>query len=110
MDDSEARQSLIHSNRMLMEGRTNRRLLEVLLAEFGSVEKAFVINWIPEQGEDIYTVAVPPGTIATVEIPRDESPIVPIIEKVPFDQYRRDSIRLTKAIRRKLSVVRDLWT
>jgi hypothetical protein len=94
---------------MLMEGQTNQRLLEVLLAEFGSVEKTFVINWIPEQGEDIYTVAVPPGTIATVEIPRDESPVVPIIEKVAFDQYRRDSKRMTNEIRRKLSVVRDLW-
>jgi hypothetical protein len=108
MDDSDVRRALMHSNRVLMEGQTNRRLLEALLTEFGSVEKAFVIDWIPEQGEDIYTVAVPPGTIATVEIPRDESLIVPIIEKIPFDQYRRDSKRMTKEIRRKLSVVRDL--
>ena len=81
MDNSEARQSLMHSNTTLMEGQTNRRLLEVLLAEFGNVEKAYVINWLPEQGEDIYTVAVPPDTIATVEIPRDESAVIPIIQK-----------------------------
>ena len=109
MDDSDTRKSLMHSNRMLMEGQTNRRLLEALLTEFGSIEKAFVIDWIPEQGEDIYTVAVPPGTIAIVEIPRDESLIDPIIEKLPFDQYRRDSKHMTKAIRRKLSVVKDIW-
>lgn len=109
MDNSEIRQSLMHSNRMLMEGQTNRRLLKVLLEEFGSVEAAFVIDWIPEQGEDIYTVAVQPGTIATVEVPRDESSEIPIIEKVPFDQYRRDSKRMTKAVRRKLTVVNDLW-
>lgn len=94
---------------MLMEGRTSRRLLEALLAEFGSVEQAFVIHWIPEQGEDIYTVAVPPNTIATVEIPRDQSLLVPPIEKVPFDQYLRHSKHMTKSIKRKLSHVRDLW-
>ena len=110
MTDDEIEQTLILSNRMLVEGRTNPRLLEVLLAEFGSVDRTFVIDWIPEQGEDIYTVAVPPSTIATVEIPRDENPVViPIVKKVPFDQYRRNTRRTTKAIRRELSVVKRLW-
>ncbi len=111
MRNEEIEESLIELNRMLREGLTNRRLMEVLLTEFESLDLVFVIGWIPEQGEDIYTVAVPPNTIATVEIPRHESDTAPpLIEKVPFDQYGRDTKRLSKEVRRKLSVVEQLWS
>lgn len=110
MRDEEIEQSLIRSNRMLLEGQTNRRLTEVLLAEFGSLDRVFVIDWIPEQGEDIYTVAAPPNMIATVEISREESDTATsVLEKVPFDIYRRNTKRTTKTIRRKLSIIEHLW-
>ena len=72
MTDCEIEQSLIHSSKLLLEGHTNRRLLEAILSEFGNLSEAFVIDWIPEQGEDIYTVVIPPDTVAIVEISRDD--------------------------------------
>jgi hypothetical protein len=110
MTDDEIEQSLIRSSKMLLEGQISQRLTEVLLAKFGNLDRAFVIDCIPEQREDIYTVAVPTNTIATVEIPRDENAVdIPLIEVVPFDQYRRDTKSTTKAIRRMLPIVGRLW-
>jgi hypothetical protein len=109
MTDCEIEQSLVRSSKLLLEGRTNRRLLEAILSHFGNLSEAFVIDWIPEQGEDIYTVVVPPDTVAIVEVSRDDSaPEMPVIQRVPFDQFRRDTKSTTKEIRRKLSVLEKL--
>ncbi len=100
MTDCEIEQSLIRSSKLLLEGKTNQRLLNVLLAEFGNIDQAFVIDWIPEQGEDIYTVVIPPDTVTIVEISRDDcAPETPLIQRVPFDQYRRGTRSTTKEIR-----------
>jgi hypothetical protein len=109
MTDGEIEQSLIRSSKLLLEGHTNGRLLEAILSEFGNLLKAFVIDWIREQGEDIYTVVVPPDTVAIVEVSRDDcAPDEPVIQSVPFDQYRRATKNTTKEIRRKLFVVERL--
>ena len=106
MTDREIEQSLIRSSKLLLEGHTNRRLLEAILSEFGNLSKAFVIDWIPEQGEDIYTVVVPPDTVAIVEVSRDDgAPEMPLIQRVPFDQYRRRTRGTTKEMRRALAVL-----
>jgi len=109
MTEAEIEHSLLWSKKMLLEGQTNRRLLDVLLSEFRNLEQAFVIDWIPEQGEDIYTIAVSEEIIATVEIPRDENTREkPLIEITSFERYERDAKNMTKATRRKLSTIKKL--
>jgi hypothetical protein len=82
-------------------------LARVLRAEFGVLNSAYVIDWVPEQGENIYTVVVRPDLIAIVEIPRDpDSSEMPAIERVPLKQYRRQ--RLSKLSRRALDVAIQL--
>jgi hypothetical protein len=106
MNDDEIEQSLIRASKLQLEGHSNRRLLKMLLSEVGNLNQAFVIDWIPEQGEDIYTIVVPPDTVAIVEVPRDDSDSgVPMIQRMHFHQYRRGIKSTTKEIRRKLTVV-----
>ena len=111
MNDALLTRVLVDSNRMLLNGQSHPRLLGVLLVEFVSIESVYIINWIPEQGEDIYIVAAPPNTIATVEVPREEGvDLTPTIKKVPFDEYRLRTNQLSKESKRKLAIVARLWS
>jgi hypothetical protein len=60
MTDADLEQSLLQSSELLLKGHSNERLRRLLLSEYGDIQYAFVIDCIPEQAEDIYTVVIPP--------------------------------------------------
>src|SRR5262245_33929307 len=67
-DDLKA--ELLRSMELLLSGRTSLTLLKVLRAHWPWLKRAFVIYWIPDQGEDLYWVLVDSEQVAVVEVPR----------------------------------------
>ncbi len=94
------------SSRALLDPANNEPLACVLRKEFDGLRSAYVLHWIPEQGEDIYEVVVGPETLAVIEIPKPElSSDPPIIERVRLKRclrQRRGGVgrrKLERAIR-----------
>jgi hypothetical protein len=85
------------------------RLKGVLDAEFGPLSAAYILRHIPEQGEDIYDIAIPPDLVATVEVPYRWNTIdQPLVQRQSWDEYRRAFRRLPRDVRRELAVVERL--
>jgi NADPH-dependent 7-cyano-7-deazaguanine reductase QueF-like protein len=83
--EQDFRERLIRSNRSLRE-RTGP-LAAVLETAGVDVANAYVISWIPEQGEDIYDVLTTAGGIVTVELPHDSGEI--LLARQSLKDYER---------------------
>lgn len=80
------REELIRSNLSLRSG-DNKQLAKALASAKVNVVGAYVLYWIPEQGEDIYRVLVPTSEVLTVELPRDGGPV--LLEREGLASYER---------------------
>jgi hypothetical protein len=99
--DQEIADALLRSSRERFAA--NDTLIKVLLREEPRLAHAFVINWIPDQGEDFYIVVLNPRTILSVEIPREVSDAMgPVVERISHKSYSKR--KLGKDRRRKLNV------
>jgi hypothetical protein len=67
---SDIEEGLVRSNALLLHGDGNTELRDLLLRECPALSSAYIVDWIPEQAEDIYTVVVDGDTILVAEIPR----------------------------------------
>lgn len=77
----------------------------MLRTTFGEVKTAYILNWTPEQGEDIFTILVDLDKIAKVEISRVNHSEVPLIETINLREFQRG---LSKIFQIKLAVAIDL--
>jgi hypothetical protein len=64
------RQRLLQGSADLLADKCKDVLGLALRHFFPGLKRAFVMHWIPEQGEDIYWVLVSSTEIAEIEIPR----------------------------------------
>jgi len=96
------REQLLRTNAALNDG-SDDRLVDALRAETANVADAFVLDWVMDQGEDIYTVLVSPDEIVVVEVPRDDGEIL-VVRRTLAD-YRRGC---RKSARIKIAVALDL--
>lgn len=89
--DEEVEHSLRAWSQSILAGNANPRLLRVLQAECGQLRDVFLINYIPEQGEDIFVVATSPTTVLVIEVSRVE-PAAPAVltEKCTLKAYWRN--------------------
>lgn len=51
--EQELREQLILSNESLFKNEEKKRLLKAIKSLFREMKTAYIIHWIPEQGEDI---------------------------------------------------------
>ncbi|EPX55097.1 hypothetical protein D187_009603 [Cystobacter fuscus DSM 2262] len=102
-DTERLSQELESSNSWLFEGQ-NSRLLSALTAVCPGLKKAFVVDWIPEQGEDIYTVVAGPDLLVVVEVDRLSVAVEPIVEVFSVRDYKKAHPSLTISSRRKLEL------
>lgn len=103
--EAKYRSELIDSNHLLFSGRGNRRLLASINRAFSDMESAFVLDWVPEQGEDIFTVLVNDNKIAVFELARSSNELADACDVRTVEAYRR-GLRKHRAI--KLAVALDL--
>jgi hypothetical protein len=91
----------------MFSGSTNPLLLAALKANFPWLSFALIVNWIPEQAEDIYWVLIDLDRIAIVEISRLCSDLADVsVEVVDLNKYKER--RLSIDSRPKLEVAIDL--
>ena len=64
------RAELILSRDELFKKNGAPRLLKILRTNYPDLDSAFVLHWIPEQGEDIYEILINEHEIIAVEISR----------------------------------------
>ena len=101
------RADLLSSMASMLSGSTNPLLLAALEAAFPWLSFALIVNWIPEQAEDIYWVLIDLDRIATVEISRLSSDLADVsVEVLDLNKYKER--RLSIENRRKLEVAIDL--
>src|SRR5688572_19519424 len=106
----EIEQTLQESSRDLLSGGSNPELKAALLGAIQNISDAYVIDWIPEQGSDIYTVIIPPDKRVVVEVPRRGVEQHQQEATIEIHEYN-DTLNtkgLSREKRNKLSAVKNL--
>ncbi|WP_433943155.1 hypothetical protein [Paenibacillus sp. SN-8-1] len=103
--EQEIRELLIKSNQLLFKSEDKITLLEVIKSFYTEMITAYIINWIPEQGEDIYKILINDSIIAEIELERNNSEIEPKVKTITISQYLKG---LNKQNQIKLAVALDL--
>ncbi|MDD4403045.1 MAG: hypothetical protein PHI24_14665 [Desulfitobacteriaceae bacterium] len=103
--EQEFRNELLMSHKALFEDDSGNRLLRVLKMHFKGFKTAYIINWIPEQGEDLYTVLIDTDMIAKVEVSRITHNNEPIVETFKLKEFQKGLSKLSQI---KLAVAVDL--
>lgn len=76
---------MIKSHIALFHDEKEIRFLNALKDNFPQMITAYILYWIPEQGEDILTCLINTDLIAEIEIDRHDLTAKPIIEFCPLD-------------------------
>jgi len=96
--EEEYRAELLKGHDSLFKQKGNKkRLLAVIKKTFPDMQTAYVLDWIPEQGEDIYTILVNVDSIAEIEVPmcNNNTPkVIRIIAVSDFQRYLRKHKRI----------------
>lgn len=103
--EQDFRKELAASNITLSQDDKKIALLEVLKATFGEIRTAYILNWTPEQNEDIYIILVGLDKVAKVEISRINCFEAPVIEIFMLKDFKKG---LSKIFQIKLAVAIDL--
>lgn len=97
-----AKRELLQKAEGLVSKDTDNVLGLALKHFFPEIARAFVLYWLPEQGEDIYWLLVGPQKVAKIEIPRGSSggECASMLEILTVEEYK--SRKLSRITRRKL--------
>lgn len=101
--EEQLREELVRSNLALRDGSYGLRLTALLKSVNVNLADAYVLQWIPEQGEDIYTLLVSSSEVLIVEIPRGKGEGQ--LDRQSLVAY---SARCSKHHRLKIAVAQDL--
>ena len=102
--EQDFRKDLLKSNEFLFSSNEGKYILDVLSTHYGKIDTAYILYWIPEQGEDLYSILVNSDMIFEVEISHDR-PVCQIIKWKKKSEYLR---KLSKMKQIKLAVALDL--
>lgn len=103
--EQDIRDQLKKSNESLFNDSDKTKLLALLRNQYPEMKSAYIIHWIPEQGEDIYRILINDSIISEIEIDRIDEKAEPIIEAKPVNEYKQG---LNKQNQLKLAVAIDL--
>ena len=101
--EKEFRKELIRSNHTIQD--PDSKLRRVLEAKGHDTNNAYLLHWIPEQLEDLYTVLIDGSYIINVEISKYDNSTIPIIERSELQTYLHG---LSKTNQIRLAVALDL--
>ncbi|MBD3918349.1 hypothetical protein H8B09_06245 [Paenibacillus sp. PR3] len=99
------REQLIASKTRLFNDRDMRRFLSVIRETFPEMKTAYILYWIPEQGEDIITFLIDTHSIIDIELDRYDERIAPIMSVIPIENWSKG---LSKTNQIKLAVAMEL--
>lgn len=101
--ENDFRQELIRSNEELHN--PDSRLRQVLEGKGYNTLNAYVLNWVPEQLEDIYLVLIDGSFLVGVEIDKFEQTKPPLFERIELNDYLHG---LSKMNQVRLAVAKEL--
>lgn len=101
LSEQREREELLASNAKLR--RRDGALAAALEAAGADLATSYVLEWIPDQGEDLYVVLMGCDRIVRVELVRSTGAVV-TLEQASLDEYRPE----TKPARLRLAVALDL--
>jgi hypothetical protein len=104
LTEDHLREELTVSNAALRAGSGNPALCAALLSFGADPKTALVLDWIPEQSEDIYIVLDGIRRVLTIELPRGESGMPPAVTVVPFATFRESIVKGSRQVRLKFAV------
>lgn len=86
----ELKDSLLKSMNLLLSGKNNVLLLKTLRNIDPQLSFALILNWIPEQTEDIYWVLLASESVLAIEVPREpDLDIIDIsVKKYTLHEYK----------------------
>ncbi len=104
------KEKLLKSKANLLSGKRNPELLSILRAKFpGTTDNFFIVGWIPEQEEDIFTILVNGKKIVEIEISRISPAENPVrCDVLTVQEYLKQNPALSKTTRRKLDAAIQL--
>jgi hypothetical protein len=102
--DQEIELELIKSQKSLYEGKNGITLINTLKSKFPQAHGFYLLNWIPEQGEDIFWVLVSPEIVAVVEILRDGKQVSDLISCSQISVKKYLEKRLSPQSRKKFDI------
>jgi hypothetical protein len=97
------REELLRSNDTLQE--PDSKLRKALADQGHDTRNAYVLHWIPEQLEDVYTVLIGGSYLVDVEIAKYSNSKPPIVERSELKFYLKG---LSKMNQVRLAVAKDL--
>ncbi|KPZ67461.1 hypothetical protein AN944_04062 [Shewanella sp. P1-14-1] len=101
--EREFREELINSNVSL---NTDGKRLNYILKNAGyDVSNSYVLNYIPEQCEDIYVLLISGSYVLHVEVDKFDSQVEPAFERVELNDYLHS---LSKKHQIQMAVAMDL--
>lgn len=87
--EKDIKKSLLSSKEEILSLR-NGILQKTLLQIKPNLKTAYMLNWIIEQGEDIFKIITDDRTIIDIEVSRVEPNAPPIYEIYDFYQYKKN--------------------
>ena len=109
-NDQELKRVLLDAQKDLYDGRLGVELLKALKSNFPMADSAYVLQWIPEQGEDIFWILINPSIIGVIEVPRagNQFTTESTVRVMGIDDYLKR--KLTSETKRKLALAINLQT
>ncbi|MDG0813985.1 hypothetical protein [Cohnella rhizosphaerae] len=101
------RKELQASKNRLFNDESTCRFLSIIKESFPAMKTAYILYWIPEQGEDIITFLVDTHSVITIELDRFDHQVEPIIEIYPFESLLKGFSKMHQI---KIAVALDLAT
>ena len=103
--EQDFREALVASKITLSQDDKVNALFKVLKTILGEFKTGYILNWTPEQDEDIYIILVNLDKIAKVEISRINSLEEPVVEIFNLKDFKKG---LSKVFQVKLAVAIEL--
>ncbi|MBY9078843.1 hypothetical protein [Paenibacillus sp. CGMCC 1.18879] len=107
LTEQQYKEQLLKFHNSLFVDPSYKRLLQLLQDIYQDFKTAYILDWIPEQGEDIYTILINNKYIATIELDRYDIQTEPIIQTISMKEYQT---RLSKTNQILLAVAQALST
>lgn len=103
--EQDIREQLIKSHKSLFEDEEERRLLTAIKEKFPNMLTAYILHWIPEQGEDFYKILINDSVIVDIELDKVNQDTMPIMSSMPVSKYK---LGLSRVNQIKLIIAIDL--
>ncbi|WP_054029186.1 hypothetical protein [Bacillus sp. FJAT-28004] len=89
----------------LFNDKDMHRFLNIISETFPAMKTACILDWIPEQGEDIFTFLVDTHSVLKIELDRYDKKVAPIVDMYSIEDWTKG---LSKMNQIKIAVALDL--